>query len=423
MFTAMFTANFCTKESHATEKMLGRDAAALAGRLAAGDPAFDWQPLATFMAAASAPDETTEAAATNEARAFAVPEEQEEEEARAAAAPPALRSQDEAPGSSAAAPIVFDDDEEDATPGGTAPLPPAQAVAEGQLVQPSSSSAPLRRDPAAVPAARAGTRPPSRLDEAAWGAYVYKNNKTETWRATWGFTGDTKKYGLKVKKDATILGAKSMLSKEAAAVKRYEALLLYGEHERIPWDLHELHLKRRALDSLADRALLAEVRAVVAPSHGFPNPFGEWEMVQRLAKRPCHELAQLVVLAAKLAPGSAVTAGRVALAIWIRMLGCRHFGSLQLIVIQRRALGRILGSACRLVITRGGLGRVEAQKPAGIEWVEQFFAHARKPRQRLDNIAVNEDVFTATSFGHLCLREQALLTVHRFCRRPLRFRI
>ena len=115
MFTAMFTANFCTKESHAAEKMLGRDAAALAGRLAAGDPAFDWQPLATFMAAASAPDETTEAAATNEARAFAVPEQ--EEEARAAAAPPALRSQDEAPGSSAAAPIVFDDDEEDATPG------------------------------------------------------------------------------------------------------------------------------------------------------------------------------------------------------------------------------------------------------------------------------------------------------------------
>ena len=297
------------KESHAAEKMLGRDAAALAGRLAAGDPAFDWQPLATFMAAASAPDETTEAAATNEARAFAVPE-QEEEEARAAAAPPALRSQDEAPGSSAAAPIVFDDDEEDATPGGTAPLPPAQAVA-GQLGQPSSSSAPLRRDPAAVPAARAGTRPPSRLDEAAWGAYVYKNNKTETWRATWGFTGDTKKYGLKVKKDATILGAKSMLSKEAAAVKRYEALLLYGEHERIPWDLHELHLKRRALDSIADRALLAEVRAVVRPSHGFPNPFGEWEMVQRLAKRPCHELAQLVVLAAKLAPAIESQGGHV----------------------------------------------------------------------------------------------------------------
>jgi hypothetical protein len=103
--------------------MLGRDAAALAGRLAAGDPAFDWQPLATFMAAASAPDETREAAATHEARAFAVSEEQEEEEARAAAAPPAVRSQDGAPGSSTARPIELHEGEEDATPGGTAPLP------------------------------------------------------------------------------------------------------------------------------------------------------------------------------------------------------------------------------------------------------------------------------------------------------------
>ena len=281
--------------------MLGRDAAALAGRLAAGDPAFDWQPLATFMAAASAPDETREAAATHEARAFAVSEEQEEEEARAAAAPPAVRSQDGAPGSSTAAPIELHDGEEDATPGGTAPLPPAPPVA-GQQGQPSSS-APLHRDPAAVPAKKPGTRPPSRLDEAAWGAYVYKNNKTETWRATWGFSGDTKKYDLKVKKDETISNdAKRLPSKEAAAMIRFETLLTFGELDRIPWDLREFYKKRKALDSIAERALLADVRAVVAPRHGVPDPFGEWQMVQQLAKRPCRELAQLVVLAAKLAP-------------------------------------------------------------------------------------------------------------------------
>ena len=37
-----------------------------------------------------------------------------------------------------------------------------------------------------VPAARAGTRPPSRLDEALWGTYIYKNNKTETGNSCWG---------------------------------------------------------------------------------------------------------------------------------------------------------------------------------------------------------------------------------------------
>ena len=112
--------------SQPSQNMLGRDAAAIAGRLSAVEPAFNWAPLANFMAA-SAPDER-EAAATNEpARAFAVPEEQEaEEEARAAAAPAAVRRQDEALGSSGAAPIELDG-EEDAPPGGTAPLPPAPA--------------------------------------------------------------------------------------------------------------------------------------------------------------------------------------------------------------------------------------------------------------------------------------------------------
>ena len=279
--------------------MLGRDAAAIAGRLSAVEPAFNWAPLANFMAA-SAPDER-EAAATNEpARAFAVPEEQEaEEEARAAAAPAAVRRQDEALGSSGAAPIELDG-EEDAAPGGTAPLPPAPAVA-GQQGQASSSSA-RRLDPAVVPAARAGTRPPSRLDEAAWGAYVYKNNKAETWRACWGFTGDTQKGGLKVNKDETILAAKRLPSKEAAAMVRFEVLLAYGELDRISWDLREFYKKRKALDSIAERALLEEVRDAVAPRHGVANLVGEWEMVQRLAKRPCHELAQLVVLAAKAMP-------------------------------------------------------------------------------------------------------------------------
>ena len=192
------------------------------------------------------------------------------------------------------------DGEEDAPPGGTAPLPPAPAVA-GQQGPASSSSAP-RRDPAVVPAARAGTRPPSRLDEAAWGAYVYKNNKTETWRACWGFTGDTRKGGLKVKKEETILAAKNLPSKEAAAMKRFEVLLAYGELDRISWDLREFYKKRKALDSIAERALLEEVRDAVAPRHGDANLVGEWEMVQKLAKRPCHELAQLVVLAAKAMP-------------------------------------------------------------------------------------------------------------------------
>ena len=52
----------------------------------------------------------------------------------------------------------------------------------------------------------------------------------------------------------------------------------------------------------AERALLEEVRDAVAPRDGVANSLGEWEMVRRLAKRPCHELAQLVVLAAKAMP-------------------------------------------------------------------------------------------------------------------------
>ena len=110
-------------------------------------------------------------------------------------------------GSASHCPITLDIEDE---PGGTAPLAPAvQALAapaagaaapptvvvadddeaaEPELGHASSSAA---RDPVAQPALRPGTRPPSRLDELEWHAYVYPTSThgPKTFYGAWGFDG------------------------------------------------------------------------------------------------------------------------------------------------------------------------------------------------------------------------------------------
>lgn len=42
---------------------------------------------------------------------------------------------------------------------------------------------------AVLPARRAGTRPPTRLDEQSWDAYVYRTSGFNTFYGAWGFDG------------------------------------------------------------------------------------------------------------------------------------------------------------------------------------------------------------------------------------------
>ena len=81
-----------------------------------------------------------------------------------------------------------------AAPAAGAAAPPKVVVAEDdeavelELGHASSSAA---LDPAEQPALRPGTRPPSRLDQLPWDAYVYptSSSSSKTFYGAWGFDG------------------------------------------------------------------------------------------------------------------------------------------------------------------------------------------------------------------------------------------
>jgi hypothetical protein len=203
-------------------------------------------------------------------------------------------------GSASHCPITLDIEDE---PGGTAPLGAAgQATSapaddgeaeEPELGQAASSAS---RDPAVQPARREGTRPPTRLDEQEWDAYVYKTSGSNTFYGAWGFDGMPARhdqfFNCEAKKSKPIPLADRRPTKEDAAMRRYEGLNRYGEGARISDALREFYLKQTALLDIEMRAMLRSVRAVYETGECRAT------VLRRLELEPAHRLALLALLAA-----------------------------------------------------------------------------------------------------------------------------
>ena len=204
-------------------------------------------------------------------------------------------------GSASHCPITLDIEDE---PGGTAPLGAAgQALAtpaeDGEAEEPElgqASHSCSSRDPAVQPARREGTRPPTRLDEQEWDAYVYKTSGSNTFYGAWGFDGMPARhdqfFNCEAKKSKPIPLADRRPTKEDAAMRRYEGLNRYGEGARISDALREFYLKQTALLDLEMRAMLRSVRAV------YEAGACRATVLRRLELEPAHRLALLVLLAA-----------------------------------------------------------------------------------------------------------------------------
>jgi hypothetical protein len=101
--------------------------------------------------------------------------------------------------------------------------------------------------------------------------------------------------------------------------------------------------------------------------------------------------------------------------IWI---GCRgDLRRLQLIVIERAAVGPVFRSARRNVVPPF-LARIESQEEARVGWIDQLVPNRREPRQRLDDVPVHEHARGAGQLGRSGLPGEQLLAVHRLGLRP-----